>query len=42
MLIVKSFFMVKSNNKLTNITKNIQKFIDFYVKRVYYVCCIGF
>ena len=41
MLIIGSVFMYKTYNKLTNVTKNIQIFIDFYVKKVYYVYCIG-
>ena len=33
--------MFKIHNKLTKITKKSKKFIDFYVKKVYYVYCIG-
>ena len=41
MLIIGSVFMSKIHNKLTNVTKKFKKFIDFYVKKVYYVYCIG-
>ena len=41
MLIIGSVFMYKIHTKLTNVTKNIQIFIDFYVKKVYYVYCIS-
>ena len=40
MLIIGSVFMYKTYNKLTNVTKKIKNFIDFYVKKVYYVYCI--
>jgi len=41
MLIAELFFMLKIHNNLTKITKNLKIFIDFYVKKVYYVYCIG-
>lgn len=34
--------MFKIHNNLTKSTKKLKKFIDFYVKKVYYVYCIGF
>ena len=41
MLIIGLPFMFNFHNNLTKSTKILKIFIDFYVKMVYYVYCIG-